>query len=499
MKRYLLAVVATWCVCIGAHGQNWFNSRTLPAGNPSAQPALSYDGRFVYWAWQGGVILSSANWGVSWDTNSIASVTNIYSIVCSTNGSKVVIAANNGIYYSSTAGNEWVKTTAPAQAWKSVAVSADGSKIVAADMSGTSGIYRSEDSGQTWTQVKADGTWGWVSSSADGSVLVAAAVQFTDFAIISTNSGAGWQSLNQRLYSAEMSADGSKMIAVPQSTSTEFLTSTNSGATWTDHWEGFGSGYGRVQISADGRTMFGTTASTVKRFDPVLQSWFSDSFTGITSGGMSGDGKSMVVSYAAAIGIWSAERPIIVRNPVTLTVWPRTNLNFTASVVGAPPITYHWTFNDEPVGSNSSLLQWTATNSGAINLTVENAFGSDSITHTILNVLPIGARMNIVAADNWPFGAVVAPGSSDTAVWFEWGISNSFDHATAITNILAGGIKSLAFPAPRMELGVYNVRVTASNSTAVTVSLPARYVPSPVTAGMDTGSRVTFTGLGFHW
>src|ERR1051325_8894202 len=368
MKRYLLAVVATWCVCIGAHGQNWFNSRTLPAGNPSAQPALSYDGRFVYWAWQGGVILSSANWGVSWDTNSIASVTNIYSIVCSTNGSKVVIAANNGIYYSSNAAKEWVKTTAPAQAWKSVAVSADGSKIVAADISGTSGIYRSEDSGQSWTQVKADGMWGWVSSSADGSVLVGASQPFTEYSIISTNSGASWQPLSVRLYSAEMSADGSNMIAVPQSTHMVYATSTNTGATWVDYDTGLTSGYRRVQISADGKTMFALLPSTVKRFDPALQSWFSDSFTGITSGGMSGDGKFMVVSYAAAIAIWSAERPFIVRNPVTLTVWPRTNLNFTASVVGAAPITYHWTFNDEPVGSNSSLLQWTATNSGAINL-----------------------------------------------------------------------------------------------------------------------------------
>ena len=491
--------MAAWCFCFGSHGQNWFNSRTLPAGKPSAQPALSDDGRFVYWAWEGGLILSSTNWAVSWETNAIATVTNIYSIACSTNGSIVVVAANNGIYYSSTAGKEWARTTAPEHPWKSVAMSADGSKIVAADNSGTSGIYRSADSGHSWTQLKADGTWGWIASSADGSVLVAAAVQFADSSVISTNSGASWDPLTVRLYSAEMSANGLDMIAIPQSTHTEYSTSTNRGATWLSHFEGLGGSYTKVAISADGGTLAAISGATVKRYDPVLQNWFANTFTSVTSGGMSGDGKFMVVSYATAIAIWSAEAPIIVRNPVTMTVWPRTNLNLTASVVGAGPITYRWTFNDEPVGLNSSLLQWTATNSGTIKLTAANAFGSDSITYTILNVLPVGARMNIVGADNWPFGAVVAPGSSDTAVWFEWGVSNSFDHVIMTTNIPAGAIKSLTVPAPAMELGVYYVRVVASNSLGVSVSIPARYVPSPVSATMDTGARVTFNGPAFNW
>src|SRR5687767_10055504 len=129
----------------------------------------------------------------------------------------------------------------------------------------------------------------------------------------------------------------------------------------------------------------------------------------------------MVLSEATALFIWSAERPIIVRNPATITAWPRTNLAFTASAAGAGPITYRWTFNDEPAGSNSSLLQLTATNSGTIKVTVENAFGSETITHTVVDVLPIGARMNFVPiAENWPFSAVVAPGTSETTAWFEW-------------------------------------------------------------------------------
>ena len=40
-----------------------------------------------------------------------------------------------------------------------------------------------------------------------------------------------------------------------------------------------------------------------------------------------------------------------------------------------------------------------------------------------------------------------------------------------------------------MQLGVYNVRVIASNSVAVTTSLPARYVPMPVATRFS----------GFHW
>lgn len=499
MKRYLLTIVAAGCLCVGASAQNWFNARTVPAGNPTTHPALSYDGKFIYWPWAGGMIISSTNWGVTWQTNFISSVTNISSIVCSTNGSKVAFGTHNAIYYSSNAGADWVKTTAPAQDWYSVAMSADGSKLVAADISGVSGIYRSEDSGQTWAQVKSDGAWMNIASSADGSILVASAASFTNDAIISTNSGSNWAPLSVRLYASRLSADGSHMIAVPQSTHTYYATSTNMGATWTDYDQGPGGGYRNVQISADGRTLFKIYGSMMQRFDPVLKTWFSDSFTGLTDGEMSGDGKFMIVSYAAAIAIWSAERPIVLRNPATLTVWPRTNLNFTASVVGGQPITYHWTFNDEPVGGNSSLLQWTATNSGTIKLTAENAFGSDTVTHTVLNVLPIGARMNIVAADNWPFAAVVAPGEVNTAVWFEWGLSNSLDRVTAITNIAPGTIKLVSVPAPRMDLGVYYVRVIASNSLGVAVSPPTRFVPSPVTASMDTGARITWNALSYNW
>src|SRR3954471_23553046 len=66
-------------------------------------------------------------------------------------------------------------------------------------------------------------------------------------------------------------------------------------------------------------------------------------------------------------------------------------------------------------------------------------------------------------------------------------------------NIPAGAIKSLSVVAPRMELGVYSVRVVASNSMGVAVSPPTRFVPSPVTASMDTGARVTWTALSFNW
>src|SRR6478672_9072894 len=115
MKQYLLYVWVLLFAANTASAQDWVNTRTLPPGTATTQPALSYDGRFVYWAFSGGVIYSSTNWGVAWETNTIAMVTNITSLVCSTNGTRLAAATDNGIYYSGNNGKDWLKTAAGAR------------------------------------------------------------------------------------------------------------------------------------------------------------------------------------------------------------------------------------------------------------------------------------------------------------------------------------------------------------------------------------------------
>src|SRR5439155_7174268 len=81
--------------------------------------------------------------------------------------------------------------------WRSVASSADGSKLVAMSGGAYSGngadggqIYTSTDSGVTWTARDSNRHWMSVASSADGNKLVA--VESGGLIYTSTDSGATW-------------------------------------------------------------------------------------------------------------------------------------------------------------------------------------------------------------------------------------------------------------------------------------------------------------------
>jgi hypothetical protein len=119
------------------------------------------------------------------------------------------------------------------------------------------GIYRSVDSGLTWTPTSALITnWISVASSADGNQLAALARVFPppDF-YTSSDSGNTWiakDSPYDRWVAIASSADGSKLVACGAST---VLASTNSGSSWTSNAIGNGPN-SAVAASADGSRLF---------------------------------------------------------------------------------------------------------------------------------------------------------------------------------------------------------------------------------------------------
>ena len=164
----------------------------------------------------------------------------------------------------------WTQTSAPTNAWSSVASSADGSKLVAAVNGG--GIYTSTDSGATWTLTNAaNASWTCVASSADGTKLAAVSAGFPNAGgwpavQISTNSGATWDTRHvvtgipvgsSGYWSAvNLSADGTKLVVAENSSTWSGIqfpgsiyTSTNSGATWNSGPSGY---WSSVASSADG-------------------------------------------------------------------------------------------------------------------------------------------------------------------------------------------------------------------------------------------------------
>jgi photosystem II stability/assembly factor-like uncharacterized protein len=141
------------------------------------------------------------------------------------------------IYVSTDAGATWTLTSAPTNYWSSVASSADGTKLVAAVSSlpmhvlSPGLIYTSSDGGATWTPTSAPSNfWASVASSADGARLVALGTlgwrwvgptngyYLGDGAIYrSQDSGATWTQISGRSNSwtsVACSADGTKWVAV---------------------------------------------------------------------------------------------------------------------------------------------------------------------------------------------------------------------------------------------------------------------------------------------
>ncbi|MFZ4764876.1 MAG: InlB B-repeat-containing protein, partial [Roseimicrobium sp.] len=119
------------------------------------------------------------------------------------------------IYTSTDSGATWTARES-SRSWRSIASSADGSKLAAVVSSGQ--IYTSTDSGATWTARESSRQWYAITSSADGSKL--AAVVSGGQIYTSTDNGASWTARNsgtRSWRSVASSADGSKLAAVVSS------------------------------------------------------------------------------------------------------------------------------------------------------------------------------------------------------------------------------------------------------------------------------------------
>src|ERR1039458_2918004 len=178
----------------------------------------------------------------------------------------------------STPAQTWTQTSAPSTNWVSVASSADGTKLVAANYTlftpgaiSATPIYVSTNSGATWLQAAVfDDAYFfdpfdfyWVASSADGTKFIAASSNgpfyiTTNWETIWTFTGpfsegdyAGWQGLCY-------SADGNKLAVV--AALTWIYTSPDSGTTWTAPAAPAGYGYATcVASSADGTKLIAGT------------------------------------------------------------------------------------------------------------------------------------------------------------------------------------------------------------------------------------------------
>ena len=153
-------------------------------------------------------------------------------------GATILEESGDGYLYRSTdSGVSWTKlVSAPSTSWAGLAVSKDGTTFYAGSTSSPVGMYKSTDSGNTWTLIPGTSTqqWGSIAMSDDGTKLVAADSGYGGHLWVSTDSGATWvQKGNWPVgtwTSVASSADGQKLVAVQYGFN--IFTSTDGGSTW---------------------------------------------------------------------------------------------------------------------------------------------------------------------------------------------------------------------------------------------------------------------------
>lgn len=152
------------------------------------------------------------------------------------------------------------RTSAGIHDWTSVAMSADGSKIVAADYSTDTGhLFTSSDSGATWTERPGAGSNNWydVASSSDGSRLYAVDPTGSQNLLISTDSGATWtDETSNNIGVVAVTPDGMKLIGARD---TGYIyTSTDGGATLVQRTSAGSKRWNAVATSNDGTKLVAT-------------------------------------------------------------------------------------------------------------------------------------------------------------------------------------------------------------------------------------------------
>jgi hypothetical protein len=248
------------------------------------------------------------------------------SVASSADGSKLVAAARLGgrIYTSTNSGVTWTPSSAPDFSWTAVASSADGSKLVATATSGGP-ICTSTNSGSTWTLTSAPRNyWISVASSSDGSKLAAAASGQPQSPIYtSTNSGADWMGnffvVSNNWSSVASSADGSTVFAAASSSpfGASIYVSTNNVSTNSD-WVGTsapGITWRSVACSSDGSKVVAVAEGSIYTSANSGANWAAASAPalGWVSVASSSDGTKLVAVSTGSIytstnsgGTWTA-------------------------------------------------------------------------------------------------------------------------------------------------------------------------------------------------
>lgn len=204
--------------------------------------ACSDDGRVLVGGKSSGYLWISTDYGNNWYQRHISK--SWKGAACSNDGTIIYVCATNGshIYKSTDSGVTWseMTTSLGTRYWQDIACSPDGSIVgaVTSSPAGKKGFYKSINGGSTWTvsSFVGDSNYTAVGLSADGSKAVVSVNP--SYVYVSSNGGVNWSaqtSLGTAAWSAvTCSDDGTKLVAVTATGGVEAAwTSDDGGTSWT--------------------------------------------------------------------------------------------------------------------------------------------------------------------------------------------------------------------------------------------------------------------------
>jgi photosystem II stability/assembly factor-like uncharacterized protein len=244
-------------------GTSW-SITTLPTSD-AMTVASSQDGTKVWVAGANGRIYYSNNSGTSFSLKyNYDGYSSFDYIATDSTGTKLVAArcASNPVTLLTTSdsGSSWQTFPAPVSnqcGYYGIALSSNGNQIFVARYNGY--IYRTTDSGVTWTQLTGAGSryWKGFAISPDGNTIVASA--HNDFAYYSTNGGTNWSKASGPISSYWQTAalDPTGRVMAVASANGEIYVSVDSGSTWTEISLGISRQYWYSSaISSDAKYLF---------------------------------------------------------------------------------------------------------------------------------------------------------------------------------------------------------------------------------------------------
>ncbi len=179
--------------------------------------------------------------------------------------------------------------------------------------------------------------------------------------------------------------------------------------------------------------------------------------------------------------------PLITVQPAGQTVLAGTNVTFSVTASGSPPLGYQWQLNSNNVAGANATLTLTnvqLANAGNYSVIVSNPFGTVTSSNALLTVNSVGSIIQVVSA-NAASGVVVVP-INLVAVGDEnaLGFSINFDPTVlTVTGVTLGSGASGGTVLSNMNL-------TASGKLGVAVSLPAN---TAFPAGTQEVVRISFS------